>query len=170
MRRAALILTGLALVLAGCGGAEEGAPLPETVQGTVEEQPQGQQGETQQGETEQGETEQGETEQGETEQGETEQGETEQGGTQQGGNGGAQGDPAAGKTVFAASGCTGCHTLEAAGAQGTVGPNLDESQPSYDEAVTRVANGGNGMPAFKGRLTEKQIRDVSAFVVQSAQG
>ena len=150
MRRAALILTGLALVLAGCGGAEEGAPLPETVQGTVEEQPQGQQGETEQGETQQGETEQGET--------------------QQGGNGGAQGDPAAGKTVFAASGCTGCHTLEAAGAQGTVGPNLDESQPSYDEAVTRVANGGNGMPAFKGRLTEKQIRDVSAFVVQSAQG
>jgi cytochrome c oxidase subunit 2 len=34
---------------------------------------------------------------------------------------------AAGKTVFTGSaGCTGCHTLAAAGATGTVGPNLDQ--------------------------------------------
>lgn len=37
MRRAALLLTLLALSLgvAGCGGGEETAPLPETVEGTV---------------------------------------------------------------------------------------------------------------------------------------
>ncbi len=33
--------------------------------------------------------------------------------------------PTAGKQVFANSGCAGCHTLAAAGATGTVGPNLD---------------------------------------------
>jgi cytochrome c oxidase subunit 2 len=34
---------------------------------------------------------------------------------------------AAGKTVFAGSaGCSGCHTLAAAGATGTIGPNLDQ--------------------------------------------
>ena len=40
-----------------------------------------------------------------------------------------EGDAAAGEAVFAEAGCGGCHTLEAAGSSGTVGPNLDESQP-----------------------------------------
>src|SRR6267378_4063499 len=34
-----------------------------------------------------------------------------------------QGDPVAGKAVFASAGCNACHTLKAAGATGTVGPN-----------------------------------------------
>src|SRR5262249_49429568 len=43
-------------------------------------------------------------------------------------SGGVTGDPAAGKTVFTGTaGCAGCHTLAAAGATGTVGPNLDTS-------------------------------------------
>jgi cytochrome c oxidase subunit II len=33
--------------------------------------------------------------------------------------------PAAGQALFTSSGCSGCHTLAAAGATGTVGPNLD---------------------------------------------
>src|ERR687897_187941 len=33
------------------------------------------------------------------------------------------GDPAAGKTLFASNGCDGCHTIEAAGSTGAVGPN-----------------------------------------------
>src|SRR6185437_8494208 len=38
-----------------------------------------------------------------------------------GGGGGTavKGDPAAGKKVFASAGCTGCHTLKAAGSTGT---------------------------------------------------
>ena len=32
---------------------------------------------------------------------------------------------AAGKSIFTSAGCVGCHTLAAAGATGTVGPNLD---------------------------------------------
>jgi cytochrome c oxidase subunit II len=33
---------------------------------------------------------------------------------------------ASGKAIFTGSGCSGCHTLAAAGATGTVGPNLDQ--------------------------------------------
>jgi mono/diheme cytochrome c family protein len=81
--------------------------------------------------------------------------------------GGASGDAAAGKTVFASAGCAGCHTLEAAGATGTVGPNLDEAKPDEALVVERVTNGKAPMPSFKGQLDEQQIQDVAAFVVES---
>ena len=87
-----------------------------------------------------------------------------------GGGGGAQGDPAAGKDIYASAGCGSCHTLEAAGSTGTTGPNLDDTKPSQDEAVTQIANGGGGMPAFKDQLSEKEIADVAAFVVESSGG
>ena len=77
---------------------------------------------------------------------------------------GAQGDPVAGKAVFASAGCTSCHTLADAGATGTVGPNLDAVRPSYDKAVAQVTNGGGAMPPFKDTLSEQQIQDVAAYV------
>ena len=80
---------------------------------------------------------------------------------------GAQGDPAAGKLVFASAGCGGCHTLKAAGATGTVGPNLDQLKPETAIVVHQVEVGGGPMPAFKGSLSEKQIQDVAAFVSAS---
>jgi cytochrome c553 len=82
----------------------------------------------------------------------------------------AEGDAAAGEAVFASAGCGGCHTLETAGASGTVGPNLDDAKPSHDLVVERVTNGAGAMPAFKGQLDETQIQDVAAFVVASTQG
>jgi mono/diheme cytochrome c family protein len=78
-----------------------------------------------------------------------------------------KGDPVAGKAVFTSAGCSGCHTLKAAGATGTVGPNLDQVKPSYDKVVHQVEVGGGAMPPFKGTLTPKQIQDVAAFVVAS---
>ena len=78
-----------------------------------------------------------------------------------------KGDPVAGKAVFTSAGCGGCHTLKAAGATGTVGPNLDQVKPSYDKVVHQVEVGGGAMPPFKGTLTPKQIQDVAAFVVAS---
>lgn len=77
------------------------------------------------------------------------------------------GDPVAGKSVFASAGCTGCHTLKAAGASGTVGPNLDQLKPAEARVVLQVTNGGKIMPAFKGSLSAKQIQDVAAFVFAS---
>ena len=80
------------------------------------------------------------------------------------------GDPAAGEAVFASAGCGGCHTLEAAGASGTVGPNLDDAKPPHDLVVERVTNGMGPMPSFEGQLDEQQIQDVAAYVVASTQG
>jgi mono/diheme cytochrome c family protein len=73
----------------------------------------------------------------------------------------------AGKRVFASSGCGGCHTLAAAGASGTVGPNLDEAKPSAAVVEKFVANGKGAMPPYGKSLTPKQIRDVAAYVVAS---
>ncbi len=69
-----------------------------------------------------------------------------------------------GKAIFASAGCGGCHTLSAAGSSGTVGPNLDEAQPSLELAIDRVTNGQGGMPSFKGQLSEAQIQAVAKFV------
>jgi mono/diheme cytochrome c family protein len=78
-----------------------------------------------------------------------------------------KGDPAAGKKVFKSAGCTGCHTLEAVHATGTVGPNLDQAQPDYRLATARVTLGKGAMPSFKGQLSDQQIADVATFVVDS---
>jgi mono/diheme cytochrome c family protein len=78
-----------------------------------------------------------------------------------------EGDAAAGEQIFAEQGCGSCHVLEAAGSSGTIGPNLDESQPSHDLIVERVTNGASPMPAFKDTLSEQQIQDVAAFVFES---
>ena len=88
------------------------------------------------------------------------------GGGAQGGGGDGETD---GKTLFA-SNCAGCHTLAAADATGTVGPDLDEGKPDQDLVVDRVTNGKGAMPAFKGTLSEEQIDAVAEFVAQSAGG
>jgi mono/diheme cytochrome c family protein len=81
-----------------------------------------------------------------------------------------KGDATAGKTVFTSAGCVGCHTLAAAGAKGTVGPNLDEAKPDTELVVTRVTKGQGAMPPFGSQLTPQQIADVAAFVTQSTGG
>src|SRR5687768_12290498 len=48
------------------------------------------------------------------------------------GGGGGEGDSEAGEAIFTEQACGGCHTLEAAGSSGTIGPNLDESKPDFD--------------------------------------
>jgi cytochrome c551 len=83
-----------------------------------------------------------------------------------GGGAAGEGDPTKGKAVFASAGCGGCHTFEAAGSNGTVGPNLDDANVSFDAAKQQVENGGGGMPPFKDRLSEQEIADVAAFVSQ----
>lgn len=77
------------------------------------------------------------------------------------------GDPAAGRQVFASAGCSGCHTLKAAGATGTVGPNLDQLKPDAARVARQVTNGGAVMPSFKGKLSAKQIQDVAAYVASA---
>ena len=78
------------------------------------------------------------------------------------------GDATAGEAVFASAGCGGCHTLEAAGSSGKVGPNLDDAKPDAALVVERVTNGQGGMPSFKGQLSEAQIEAVAKFVADNA--
>jgi cytochrome c6 len=81
------------------------------------------------------------------------------------------GDAAAGKAVFTGDGgCGGCHTLKDAGTSGQVGPVLDEAKPSLSLAVKRVTLGAGAMPSFKGQLSDKQIADVTAYVVKASGG
>jgi len=80
------------------------------------------------------------------------------------------GDPTAGAAVFKSAGCTGCHTLAAAHATGTVGPNLDQLKPDYRHVTAQVTNGGAQMPPFKSSLSAQKIADVSAYVVKSTGG
>jgi mono/diheme cytochrome c family protein len=81
-----------------------------------------------------------------------------------------KGDPAAGTKIFTQAGCVGCHTLAAAHATGTVGPNLDQAKPSYELVTGRVTLGKGVMPSFKGQLSDQQIADVAAYVVKSTGG
>ncbi len=80
------------------------------------------------------------------------------------------GDAAAGEPLFADGGCGACHTLSAAGASGTIGPNLDESQPSYELAVERITLGQGGMPSFAEQFEPQQIADVAQYLVSSTSG
>ena len=72
-----------------------------------------------------------------------------------------------GKSIFSAN-CASCHTLKAAGASGTIGPNLDQLKPSEPIVQHQVEVGGGPMPAFKGKLTDAQITAVAKFVSSSA--
>ena len=158
MRRTAVVLVllvaALGAVAAGCGQEQEQTATPETVEGTTTT-------DTTETETETTETETTETDTTETETTETDETETETTVTTPV----IEGDPAAGKEVFlGSSACGGCHTLADAGSTGTVGPNLDESQPDYELALDRVTNGQGGMPAFSSTLSEQQIADVAAYV------
>jgi mono/diheme cytochrome c family protein len=98
------------------------------------------------------------------------------------GGGQPSGDPAAGKQIFTATAnpaCGTCHTLQEAGASGTVGPNLDDGLKGKDAAfihesiVQPNANVTTGFQAgimpqnYGQQLDEKQLADLVAFLVQA---
>ena len=88
-----------------------------------------------------------------------------------------------GEQIFTAAGCGACHTLAKAGANGNVGPNLDElaaqagnrtdaSAEEYtsesilnpDEFVVEGFQPGV-MPAYEGRLNEKQVQALVKYLL-----
>lgn len=68
-----------------------------------------------------------------------------------------------GKDIFKSQ-CATCHTLKDAGATGTIGPNLDQLKPPLAIVQNQVIHGGSVMPAFKGKLTDAQIKAVAKYV------
>ena len=73
-----------------------------------------------------------------------------------------------GKGIFIEAGCAACHTLAAAGASATIGPNLDDLRPSKPAVVEAVTHGIGAMLSFEGKLSAEQIHTVAQFVSQNA--
>lgn len=72
-------------------------------------------------------------------------------------------EAAAGREIFVAN-CGSCHALTDAGTSGAVGPSLDGIGLDVSAVETQVRNGGGGMPAFEGQLTDEEIVAVSTYV------
>ena len=98
-----------------------------------------------------------------------------------------KGDAAAGKTLFASSGCSACHTFAPAGATGKVGPSLDKlaseakqaNQGTLEQFVLAsvttpdayIAPGFKAgiMPGTFGQtLSQQQLADLVAFLTQGS--
>jgi alcohol dehydrogenase (cytochrome c) len=78
-------------------------------------------------------------------------------------------DAEAGGEVFSEN-CSVCHGATGHGGNG--GPDL-RTMPlakSQAGAEKQVTNGGGGMPAFKGQLSEEEIKNVAAYVVEDIVG
>ncbi|MEA2382025.1 MAG: hypothetical protein QOH72_1996 [Solirubrobacteraceae bacterium] len=81
--------------------------------------------------------------------------------------GGTQQAAAQGKQIFTQN-CAGCHALKNANANGQVGPNLDNLKPDAATVQRQVTNGGGAMPAFKGQLSDAEIKAVAQYVASVA--
>jgi cytochrome c oxidase subunit 2 len=95
----------------------------------------------------------------------------------------AAGNPAAGKKVYKANGCGGCHTFKPAGSKGAIGPALTKARLTADAKRAKqpyatfirtsivkpkafVARGYKPlMPSFA-RLSKKQLDDLVAFIAK----
>tara|TARA_B100001996_G_C18394108_1_gene490358 strand:+ start:52 stop:357 length:306 start_codon:yes stop_codon:yes gene_type:complete len=63
--------------------------------------------------------------------------------------------------------CGTCHTLQAAGSEGDIGPNLDQLKPSIDQILYAVSNGIGVMPPWEGILSKEEIEAVAFYVFSS---
>jgi cytochrome c1 len=95
------------------------------------------------------------------------------------------GNAGAGKQLYAANGCGGCHTYRPAGTNGKVGPDLDNvaadakkanQGPVPEYVATSIKNPqayvvpgfpAGVMPAFTS-LSDKQLADLVAFLTQKS--
>jgi mono/diheme cytochrome c family protein len=88
-----------------------------------------------------------------------------------------------GEQIFTAAGCGACHTFGKAGTNGNIGPNLDElaaqagnrtdlspeeytSESILDpDAFTAEGFQSGVMPAYEGRLNEKQVQALTEYLL-----
>ena len=85
-------------------------------------------------------------------------------------------DPNYNGAVLFATHCSGCHTLSAAGTQGsgnrgerTQGPNLNQRVESYDDALYAIQNGGfSGAIMPQNIVVGEEAEEVARFVAKYA--
>ena len=63
--------------------------------------------------------------------------------------------------------CGVCHSLQAAGSDGQIGPNLDMLKPQVVQIISAVTNGIGVMPPWEGILTSEEIEAVAYYVFNS---
>ena len=63
--------------------------------------------------------------------------------------------------------CGVCHTLQAAGSKGLIGPNLDQLKPQIPQIIFAVTNGIGAMQSWEGILTYEEIEAVAYYVFNS---
>ena len=63
--------------------------------------------------------------------------------------------------------CGACHTLQAAGSEGQIGPDLDVLKPQMNKIIAVVTNGIGVMQAWEGILSYEEIEAVAYYVFQS---
>ena len=81
----------------------------------------------------------------------------------------AGGATAEGRQLFTQSvpACALCHALKDAGAEGAIGPNLNELRPDADRVAKAVRNGIGQMPSYRDKLNDKQIEALARYVAQA---
>lgn len=80
------------------------------------------------------------------------------------------GDEERGRELFAEN-CGSCHTLDAAGTTGQIGPNLDEAQVDEQDVLRAIEIGGRGSGNMPPNLVSgEDAQDVAAFVAASGPG
>lgn len=80
---------------------------------------------------------------------------------------------ALGKRLFlqgAAPPCAVCHTLQAAGSDGAIGPVLDELKPEAARVAKALRNGLGQMPSYKDKLTDAEIAALAQYVSKASGG
>ena len=60
--------------------------------------------------------------------------------------------------------CGVCHTLQSAGSEGQIGPNLDQINVQMSQIIYAVTNGIGVMPPWEGILTNGEIEAVAYYV------
>jgi mono/diheme cytochrome c family protein len=88
----------------------------------------------------------------------------------------SKGEPDYNGAVLFATHCSGCHTLKAAGSQGTgnrsvrtQGPSLDQRTETYDDALFAIQNGGfSGAIMPQNIVTGREAKGVARFVAKFA--
>jgi mono/diheme cytochrome c family protein len=85
-------------------------------------------------------------------------------------------DPTYPGAVLFSERCSGCHTLRAAGAQGSAnraervqGPDLDQRSETFDDALFAIRNGGfSGAIMPQNIVTGREATEVARFVAKYA--
>ena len=66
--------------------------------------------------------------------------------------------------------CAVCHTLQDAGAEGAVGPVLDELKPDAARVAKALRNGLGQMPSYKDKLTDAELAALALYVLKASGG